>query len=293
MIAFIYVVYYFINVPLWKFDVIFNNVSNFRKYVYEDFKLFIIHPSYYTSILILCIAHSLEMVLNQKKYFQLFYIICFLVISFLLLTRLNIVLQIILIIGMILNSKKLQLRYRVLFLVGILSITTTLTIYTPGIKARFVELIESYSVKPENLAYDSTNVRKAIYDCSLDISKDNLIFGVGFNNLQSQLNNCYQSNYNSNFYIETNYLTHNYYFYILLSSGIIGLGFFGFYLFNIIKISLKSDNLIFKIFILHSLIICFVEDYLYRQRGILFFNLMLMCFIKYSEKEDQNSILKK
>ena len=86
-------------------------------------------------------------------------------------------------------------------------------------------------------------------------------------------------------------MTHNYYFYIFLSSGIIGLLFYLFYLINIITICIKSNVFLFKVVLLNALIVCFIEDYFFRQYGILYFNLMLMCFVRYSEKNTKEIVI--
>ncbi len=164
-----------------------------------------------------------------------------------------------------------------LFFVG------TLAFFTPGIEQRFEELYKSFSTKPQDLAYDSTNIRKAIFDSSIIIAEENWIKGVGFENLQEELNKSYKKNYNSSFYANHNYMTHNYYFYIFLSTGIIGFMFYLFYLKSIVTIAVKSNIFLFRILLLNALLICFVEDYFYRQYGILYFNLLMMCFIRYSE----------
>jgi O-antigen ligase len=232
-------------------------------------------------MLVFCTAHSLEAVLNKKKYYEIIYVIMFTIITILLLTRLNIVLLLLTVFYILLFRNKLSIGKKLSFFgVGLCAIAIVIYL-TPGIQARFLELYNSFSVKPKNEAYDSTNTRKAIFDCSVSISKDNLLFGVGFENLQAKLNSCYQSNYDSDFYKERNYMTHNYYFYFLLSSGIIGLLFYLMYLFNIIKIVLKTKNFLLNIFLLNVLLICCTEDYLYRHYGVLYFNLILMCYIQY------------
>ncbi len=75
-------------------------------------------------------------------------------------------------------------------------------------------------------------------------------------------------------------MTHNYYLYTLISSGILGFGFYLVYLINLIKISFKKNMFLFNLLIINTIIICFTEDYFYRQHGVLYFNLLLMIFIK-------------
>lgn len=283
LIAFVYVFYYLINVPSWKFDVVYQNVSSFRNYIYNDFKFFVIHPTYYTTILILCSAHSLNLVLKENKKQELLYLLVFMVITFLLLTKLNIFIMICVLSGMVLFRGNIKTSQRIIIATISLFFVGMLAFFTPGIEQRFEELYKSFSTKPQDLAYDSTNIRKAIFDSSVIIAKENWIKGVGFENLQEELNKSYKKNYNSSFYESHNYMTHNYYFYIFLSTGIIGFMFYLFYLKSIVTIAIKSNLFLFRILLLNALLICFVEDYFYRQFGILYFNLLTMCFIRYSE----------
>ncbi len=283
IIALIYVICFLINVPAWKYEIVSQNISVFRDYVYSDFKIFVIHPTYYTSILILCSAHSLELVLNKKKYYEIIYVLVFVTITFLLLTRLNMMLLLATLLYILLFRNKLSIAKKWSVFVAGLCVVGALVYLTPGIRERFVEIYSSFNAKPKDAAYDSTNVRKAIFDSSVAIAKENWVFGVGFENLQDKLNDIYKQNYDSSFYTEKNYMTHNYFFYIFLSSGIIGLLFYLFYVVNIIKICIKSNMFLFKVFLINVLIVCFIEDFFYRHYGILYFNLLLLCFIRYSE----------
>lgn len=281
LIAIIYVVSFFINIPLWRLN--FKDGSVFREYVYNYFKLFVIHPSYYTTILILVCAHSFDLVLKEKKYWQLVYVFSFLAINFLLLTKLNIVIMVITLIFMLLFRSLLNFKQKIIGILMSVICVFLFILFVPGLKNRFVETYQGFNSKPEALAFNSTNIRKAIFDCSIEISKENLTHGVGFENLQANLNNCYKANYDSSFYQKTSYMTHNYYFYILLSTGMIGFLVYLFYLINIINISLKSNNFLFKVMLFNALTICFIEDYFYRQFGLLYFSIMVMVFLRHHQ----------
>ena len=283
LIAVTYVICFFRQYSLDNFFFVFQNVSTFRRFVYFDFTLFVIHPTYYTTILVFCSAHSLNLILNKKKYIELIFLISFLIISFLLLARLNIVLIVLTLMVMLFLKNRMNVRQKIVVSGITLISLALLAIFTPGVKNRFVEMLTSYNTKPENMAYDSTNVRMAIFDSSVAIAKENWVFGVGFENLQNKLNDTYKQNYDSSFYTNQSYLTHNYYFYIFLSAGILGLLAYLFYLINIIKICLRSNMFLFSVFLINVLIVCFIEDFFYRQYGILYFNLFLLCFIRYSE----------
>lgn len=287
-IAIIYITKYFIDIPAWKFTMNFYNESTFRNYIYNDFNWFKIHPTYYTIILIFCGVHSLNLVLQQKKYLQLIYVFSFIIITFLLLTKLTTVLMVSIMFYMLLFKNPINVYYKgFISFISVIAIGV-LILFTPGVKNRFMELYNSVNVKPKDLTFDSTNIRKAIFDCSVNLFKENWVRGVGFENIQLELNNCYKSNYDSDFYKNHNYLTHNYYLYIFISSGIFGFLFYLFYLANIIRISFKSRIFLFQSFVFTILVVCFIEDYLYRQYGVLYFNLILMCFIKFIENNNSS-----
>lgn len=288
LIAIIYVVSFFWNIPAWQYNVVFDHNSRFRDYIYNDFKLFVIHPTYYTTILIFCATHSFDLVLREKKYLQLIYVFAFFTITLMLLTKLNLVLMIAELTLMIFIRSFYQIKAKIILAFSMLCLVCTFAFFTPGIKERFNEIYESFGVKPANAAYNSTNVRKAIFDSSIEIIKENWLTGVGFDNLQAKLNATYKANYDSSFFKEHNYMTHNYYFYILISSGIFGFLFYIFYLYNVIKISIKSNIFLFQLFVFNALIICFVEDYFFRQKGLLYFNLILMTFIKHIETAEKS-----
>ena len=91
IIGLFYIISYFYYHSFNELFVVFQNVSSFRNYVYNDVNIIKIHPTYYTTILILCCIQSFESVIKEKKYFEFVYILFFIVISFLLLAKLNIV----------------------------------------------------------------------------------------------------------------------------------------------------------------------------------------------------------
>jgi O-antigen ligase len=66
----------------------------------------------------------------------------------------------------------------------------------------------------------------------------------------------------------------------LISGGIFSLLLFLFYLFNVFKIVLKSNKFIFYIFFTNVLLMCMIEDFLYRVYGLFFFNLIVLIFVK-------------
>ncbi|WP_333599017.1 O-antigen ligase family protein [Flavobacterium sp.] len=288
VIAFGYViaflcVYNFSDFFVFKYD-----IPKFRDFVYSEVPFFKIHPTYYTSIVFLCTAYSFEKVLKEKKYMELIYIAVFIMITFMLLAKINIIMIVGLLLFMLVFRSQISVKQKIASSAFFLVTTMVLVLAIPGIKLRFIEVFKSYNKPPVGVAYDSTNIRVSIYNCCWNIAKDNYLLGVGFENLQTELNTCYKSNYDSSFYASHDYMTHNYYFYLLLSSGIIGLLCYFFYLLTVIRICWKTNLFLFKVLLFNVLIICCVEDYLYRHYGILYFNLMLVCFLQYSKNKESD-----
>jgi len=177
-----------------------------------------------------------------------------------------------------------KIKYYFLFFITA-SIICSVTI--PSLKIRMSEIASSSFSPPEGHSYNSINVRSGIWDCSLDLIKENWLVGVGAGNLQNQLNTCYKK-FNTNAYIEKDYNTHNEYFNILLSFGVIGLIIFltllitlGYYAFQ------KQEALFFSFIILITL--CFsTENILDRQAGIVFFAFFSTLFTRVHILQSKN-----
>lgn len=283
LICFAYIAAFFYYHSYTEFLKIDYNISAFRDFVYSEIKFFKIHPTYFSAILILCVALSFERFLKDKKKYELIYIVVFLLLILLLLTKLNIIFITVMIPCMILFRSGFSTKYKVRSILLFVSIAVVSVIFIPGIKNRFWEFYNSYDKPPVDLAYDSTNIRVSILKCSKDIARENYMFGVGFKNLQKELYQCFEENYDSSFYESTNYLTHNYYTYILLCTGIFGLIAFVFYSFKVFRIAYRLNYFLLNIALLNIFVLCFIEDYLYRHYGLFFFSLILMSFMNYSK----------
>ena len=149
----------------------------------------------------------------------------------------------------------------------------------PGVKNRFMEIVNSYNKPPVGMSYDSTNIRVAIINCSKQIVEVNFIKGVGFNNIKQTFLECYKTTYDSEFYKNNIYLTHNYFMYILISSGIFGLFVFLFYIYNIIKLTIKINSFLLYIVLFNVLCVSLLEDFFYRQFGLFYFSLLFYSFL--------------
>ena len=155
---------------------------------------------------------------------------------------------------------------------------------TPALLLRLEEMYDSLFTKPDGVAFDSTNIRKAIYTCDLILLKNHFLTGMGFADIKLQLFTCFDNNYQSTFYKDQVYLTHNYFIYIWLGSGILGFLGFCFYFFKVAYQMLLLRSLAYTAFIISMFLMLNIEDYFYRQNGLFFFLLIVLTAQKLKEK---------
>jgi O-antigen ligase len=141
----------------------------------------------------------------------------------------------------------------------------------PSVQNRIKEFTEAKLILPsKDQNSDQVNFRYGIYNCTLKLIQEHWKSGVGAENVQKKLNECYSSYTYKGFddFQHKTYNTHNQFFDILLKFGVFGFLCFFVYLFWGIK--LKSDY--YYIFIALSILCMLTENILDRQIGIVFFN---------------------
>lgn len=275
-----YIILFFYNYTIYDFFIVSNNISKFRDFIYNEINIFKIHPNYFTTILILCTAFSLEKMKSKKNWFELIYIFLFVLITFLLITKINIIFIIGLIAYYILFKIKGFKLQKFLFLVLFLGALSFIIKNTPGLNERFYEFKDSLTKPPKNLAYNSTNIRVALYNCDFDLLIENFWFGTGFENTKDEIEKCLSSKYETSFHKDHQYLTHNYFLYIFISGGIFSFIFFIFYLYSALKTILKANLFMLNVFFINILSVTMIEDFFYRVYGLFFFNLILLIYYK-------------
>lgn len=263
------------------------NESIFRRYVYNDVRIFKIHPTYFSLFLNVGVIHSLIKLKEEKKYLNVFFLLYFIMLILLLSSKLIILITITSILYVVISQNSFKKRY----VTGIIALFMIGIFFLPGIKSRFVEMVNDYKNPPKGMYFNSTNIRKSIIDCSITVLKENYVTGVGFSNVQTELNNCYKANYDSSFFENHDYLTHNYFMYIFIGSGLIGFICFMIYILLIIKKCLEINNPILNVILFSSIILFFFEDFLYRHYGLLFFNLFIFSYLRFNEyNREQNAL---
>jgi len=122
--------------------------------------------------------------------------------------------------------------------------------------------------------------RAAVNECSIDLMQKALVFGYGIGTPKALLNQCYKDkNFELGMLYKLN--SHNYYFHIILSTGLIGLILFVFLLYNNFKIAINQSSLLYISFLLIVIMNLITENIIFRAHGIVFFALFNSLFYKY------------
>jgi O-antigen ligase len=124
--------------------------------------------------------------------------------------------------------------------------------------------------------------RVAIWQSSLHLIRENLIFGVGTGDVRQELVKEYSMQGEENLVINQ-YNAHNQFLEVLLENGLIGLLIFGSLIILMIRIAINERRLLYGLFIIMILIFFLFETVLNRLWGVSFFSLFSF-LILYSTK---------
>lgn len=190
--------------------------------------------------------------------------------------------------GIIIYAFKKRKILQALGLAGIMVIFFAILIYfSPQNKERFKEAINYKSQYSIDKHWGGRAERLLMWDCSMDLVKDNLLTGVGTGDAQGQLNECYKSkNYGALlYYPNTQYNSHNQYLQTTIDIGIVGLGVL-LVCFSIVAIrAISIKNYLGLSFIILFAICCFTESMLESNKGIIFYSFFSSLFLFHQFKE--------
>ena len=156
-------------------------------------------------------------------------------------------------------------------------------LFTPHINSRFKELIKSKTYSIQNLdKNNSSQIRIAIWKTSIDNIKKAPMFGYGIGDVQSVLNNSYRDNFP--YLLKEQHNSHNQFLGIWLSTGIIGLIIFLYFLFFNFNIAFRNEDFIFLAILLFFCLNFLTENIIERQTGatLFFFFINLFGYYNYS-----------
>ena len=284
--CFIYVVFFLVNNPISKFFYVRNNIPFFREYVSENY-VFEIHPTYFSSFLLVSFTVSLFSLIKKKR--NIFAILNMAIMMFFILLFSSRMIVLTLLLTIVFSGIYLILQRGIkksVFIIFSSLVLLAILIFPLKnvIRKRFTEIKTEINKPIVGEYYNSTNTRIAILKCSFIVLKEAPFFGYG-NLLQEKLNNCYKENNNSNFYLKQTFNTHNYYINLVAYGGWIFFLLFIIYLFYIYK-KIKYSAL--GLFLgAQFLLINITENYFSRHYGIVLFVYLISMFIFMKERETE------
>jgi hypothetical protein len=276
--CFIYVIFFLVNNPISKFFYVQNNIPFFREYVSENY-LFEIHPTYFSSFLLVSFTISVFSLIKHKRTIFAFVNVAIMIFFIFLFSSRMIILTLlfsIIFAGIYLILQKGLKQSILILLTGVILLTVLIYPAKDVIGKRFKEIKTEINKPIVGDYYNSTNTRMAILKCSFIVLKEAPFLGYG-DKLQEKLNNCYKENNDSNFYLKHTFNTHNYYINLVTYGGWIFLLLFIFYIFYLYK---KINNSALGLFlIIQFLIINLTENYFSRHYGIVLFTYLISMLI--------------
>lgn len=181
-----------------------------------------------------------------------------------------------------------QLMKGVRIITLLLIVFAALIYFVPNNLERFKEAINyngEYSIDKQ---WGGRALRLLKWDCSLDIIKNNFLFGVGTGDAQDELQKCYkEKNYSPLLYWpDMKYNAHNQYLQSTIDLGIPGFALLLLCLIVPLVEASKSKNYLFISFLVLFSICCLTESMLEVNKGIVFFAFFTSLFMNQRSKND-------
>lgn len=174
--------------------------------------------------------------------------------------------------------RKLKFNYRWLFVIPIIAL------FFVGFSDN---LLKRLYINDENISFFKAEPRYYIWDCAYTIAPDNVkefIFGKGYAQVENELVECYRNKENfldtehKQWFIDSNFNTHNQFFDLFLSQGVISLIIF---LFSFLYLFVTNrKNFFILSIVLSAFLFLLVENVLTRQIGCMLIAFVL-CFVFY------------
>jgi len=285
-ILILYLQYNFINEGLYSSI----QSTTFYNLPFRDLALSLsfkdLHPTYISMWFLFSIMLLVNFFFNPKERISLFFkiayivlIVLFFITTIMLSSRIAIIAFIIsFVIYLLYKVKKVLSKVGIIFIIG--SIFFLMVFNISFLKSRLINEFKATQIAPPiGETHNSVNIRVGIYQCSWNLLHNNWITGFGVGAVQNELNNCY-TKFDTDVYTKTIYNSHNQFFHIALSSGIIGLILFIIMFYSQFKLAHVNKDHLYISFLVFVFICFFAENVLVRIHGILFFAYFNTLFVK-------------
>jgi O-antigen ligase len=240
-----------------------------------------IHPSYWAIYLLVSLPMLLDLLSqNRDKKTQIFGIAsCLLLVAGIFLSSSRIVLYTVSLLIVIWLIKKVLERKNVsqastIGAVFFLAISLSLVVAHPRSK-EFLDVGAIFS----------NQKRTTIWQSSIEVIRSSLFWGQGLGDSENALLKTYQKHAQTENY-SRNYNEHNQYLNILSSVGLIGFLCLIYIFFAGFKASLANRDFVQFCFIFSVAVICFVENFLMRRAGFVFFSFFYGLLFSPPRKQD-------
>jgi O-antigen ligase len=164
-------------------------------------------------------------------------------------------------------------------------IASSLVYFIPTNLERFKEAINYKSQYSIDKQWGGRSLRLLKWDCSIDIIKQNMLFGVGTGDAQDELQKCYeQKNYTPLLFWENvKFNAHNQYLQTAIDLGLIGLILFLACIIVPLLNAIRHQNYLFISFVTLFALCCITESMLELNKGIIFFTFFTSLFTYHSK----------
>ena len=274
---------------LGLFILVYSLVHDFIFYQdYEKIKFIYVHPVYsslffITSIIICYFQFPIKT--KASRWIQILLIVFFTTLLLFMATRMVLLaLFVIVLIELIRFRKKLTKTHLGVLLVSVsLCLAAVIFIKPLNKKVKEVSSFDEF-VLPYHPFPTSSQIRLGLYDCAFPLVKKHWLTGQGAHTFEQKLNHCYTKFNNHD---SIHYNTHNYYLFLLASSGIFCLLFFLTMMIVQLKRAVKLRDFIYLYILICLLLTLLTENVLSRIQGVLFFMFFMTIFIKTSDETSQ------
>lgn len=250
---------------------------SYREALIDFFKY---HPTYISIYIFFSIFIILYFLVNPQgsipiylKLLATFTVIYFLIVSLLLSARMPLFSFIMIMLFFICSILYQKKKFGWIILSFIILVASLYSLYqVPVVNQRLVEIAYTPLKPPVGIHHNSTNLRVGILYCSAELLKKHWLLGLGTGDMQSHLNNCYQTNqFSEVMYANNGYDPHSQYIEIWLTLGIIGLGLLIANFILPMKFAFQEKNRLYLAFLILVALCCLTESVFNTQKGVVFF----------------------